>query len=424
MRVRMRFLLSMAIALVGNLSDAGEADVLGWKPHAVKQGDGRGGWVERPGELQFLRMAGDATDMTMCYGLAQMDNGEIILTAAWNKEDDEGRTLAPNRPLVAISSDRGNTWSDLSVIPDAVGRPVMLTYLGKGDVTFQTDVADPTMQFFSSDYGRTWSERQPLQPSANKGRHVDGKSQPGFWGAEGNNLVDRDDQGVATHIAQVGWNYDPGSSHPAAPANSFIRWSADGGRTWSKESQPPQWRFEMEFEGKKYQRSVSEGSLMRAANGWLVAALRTDMPPRFIGGHGDNLEGTGVSISKDNGATWSPVKVVFDAGRMHAHLLRLPDGELVMTLIVRLDMGDDGRLASYRRGCEAIVSHDNGLSWDLSRKYVLDEFESPGFLRKWSFGPCGHLCTALLDDGSLLTGYSNYRDKAACLIRWRLAAEE
>jgi hypothetical protein len=42
-----------------------------------------------------------------------------------------------------------------------------------------TDISDPTMQHFSKDCGRTWTERQRLQPAANKGTHADGKSQPG-----------------------------------------------------------------------------------------------------------------------------------------------------------------------------------------------------------------------------------------------------
>jgi hypothetical protein len=148
------------------------------------------------------------------------------------------------------------------------------------------------------------------------------------------------------------------------------------------------------------------------------------MHPRYVKYHLDNLEGTGISISKDDGATWSPVKILSEAGRMHAHLLRLPNGDLVMTVIVRVDMDNDGHLASYRRGCEAVISHDNGLTWDVSRRYILDAFESPGFLGKWYLGACGHLSTALLDDGSLLTGYSNYRERAACLIRWRPTSTE
>jgi hypothetical protein len=396
----------------------------GWKPHAVKQGDGRGGWVLRPAECRFLHRPGGR--YTMPFGLARMDNGEVILAASWHpgKEEQSATGVFPEKPMVAFSRDRGDTWTDFALIPGGAGRPVMLTYLGKGELTFQSDGANPVTQYFSKDHGRTWPDRRPMQPAANKGTHVDGKSQPGYWGAEGNNLVDRDAKGVATRVAQVGWNYDAGSSHPLAPAIGMFRWSSDGGRTWSRETLPDVWRFRVEHGGKTYVRGASEGSLVRAANGWLVAALRTDMPPRYFDtpGRNDNLEGTGVSVSKDDGATWSPIQTLFDAGRHHAHLVRLANGDLVMTLIVRTDVRE-GRLASYRRGCEAVVSHDNGLTWDLGRKYVLDEYEFTDGVQ-WFNGECGHLSTAVLDDGSLLTCYGNYLAKGACLIRWRPAAPE
>jgi hypothetical protein len=146
-----------------------------------------------------------------------------------------------------------------------------------------------------------------------------------------------------------------------------------------------------------------------------VAALRTDMAARFFRLSNDNLEGTGVSISKDDGQTWSPVKVLFPGGRMHAHLLALPDGTLVMTYIVRQDIVD-GRLASYTRGCGAILSRDHGLTWDTEHEIMLDRFEladgSPHTL------PCGHLCSTLLTDGSIITAYGHYPSKGGCLIRW------
>jgi hypothetical protein len=408
-----------AAALLPGAPAAKGGDDPGWKPHVVKQGDGRGGWALHSGECRFLRKPGGR--YTMPFGLAVMDNGEVILAASWHPGKDEkpATGIIPEKPVLASSRDRGDTWTDFALIPDGAGRPVMLTYLGKGDLTFQTDGVNPVTQYFSKDHGKTWTDRKALQAAVNKGTHVDGKSQPGYWGAEGNNLVDRDARGVATRVWQVGWNYDPGSSHPVAPANGMLRWSEDGCRSWSKETLPGAWRFKVEHEGKTHVRGVSEGSLVRAANGWLVAALRTDMPPRYFDtpGREDSLEGTGVSISKDEGATWSPIRVLFDAGRHHAHLLRLANGDLVMTLIVRVDV-QGGRPASYRRGCEAVVSHDNGLTWDLDHKYILDEYEfSDGV--QWFHGECGHLCTALLDDGSLLTCYGNYLSKGACLIRWR-----
>jgi hypothetical protein len=141
------------------------------------------------------------------------------------------------------------------------------------------------------------------------------------------------------------------------------------------------------------------------------------MPPRYFDcPHDDSLEGMGVSISKDNGHNWSPVQVLYDAGRHHPHLLSMPNGDIVMTYIVRVDV-QEGRLASYRRGCEAILSRDNGLTWDLGRRYILDDYEFYDGT-KWYNGECGHLSSTLLDDGRVLTTYGKYLTKGMTLIRW------
>ena len=55
-------------------------------------------------------------------------------------------------------------------------------------------------------------------------------------------------------------------------------------------------------------------------------------------------------------------------GRHHATLVRLPDDRLVLTVIRRLDF-DDGTLASYRRGCDAVVSRDHGETWDVEQRF-------------------------------------------------------
>jgi hypothetical protein len=78
----------------------------------------------------------------------------------------------------------------------------------------------------------------------------------------------------------------------------------------------------------------------------------------------------------------------------------------------------DGRLASYRRGCEALISRDNGETWQTSKRYLLDEFEYFDGV-KWFNGDTGHLCSTLLSDGRVLTVYGNYVAKGAGLIRWR-----
>ena len=350
------------------------------------------------------------------FGIAQMDNGEVILAASHDDGSDKQKAADRERPVVAFSRDGGSTWSDFHPVANATGRPVMFTDTGKGSLFFQTDLTNPIGQFFSRDYGRTWPERKVLQPPATEGSFG---GVGGFFGGEGNAVVDRSGDGTAGRVGVIGFTYRTGTSFPADPAVGMIRWSTDRGRTWSKEIIPPQWFWTDEFEGKTYARGISEGSLVRAANGWLVAALRTDMPYRFVGLHNDNLEGIAVSISKDDGATWSALHQIYQGGRMHPYLLRLQDGRLVMTYIMRQDY-EGIRPVSFRRGCEALISRDHGLTWNQGEKYVLDEFEySDGTPLSLA---CGHLSSALTNDGAILTTYGNYLAKAAVVIRWKPAA--
>jgi len=102
---------------------------------------------------------------------------------------------------------------------------------------------------------------------------------------------------------------------------------------------------------------------------------------------------------------------------MHGHLLRMPNDDLVLTMTVRADV-EQGELLSYRRGCEAVVSRDDGLTWDLDNKYILDEWEFYDS-HSSSIGHCGHLCATLLDDGSILTVHNNYLTMGITLIKWR-----
>jgi hypothetical protein len=384
-----------------------DREPLGFKPHAIKQVDGRGGWLEREGEYQFMHLRPGR--YLFPYGIIQMDNGEVILIAAWH--DGQSQGIAAWKPAVAFSRDGGRTWTEAQAIEGSAGRPVMPTYLGKGNLMFQTDLVTPVMQYYSRDYGRTWPERRELQLASTGEPYND----------EGNMLVDRDAHGVSTKIASVGYKYPKGTQWPVDPAIGMMRWSDDAGRTWSREVAPEGWRWSEEYGGKTYTRGISEGSLVRAANSWLVAALRTDIPARYLDvPHDDSLEGLAVSISKDDGAAWSPAKILYDAGRHHPHLLRLANNDLLMTIIVRADVRD-GHLASYRRGLEALVSRDHGLTWDLAHKYILDDYEFHDGLQ-WYNGECGHLYSTLLDDGFVLSCYGKYLTGGSSIIRWKPAA--
>ena len=137
----------------------------------------------------------------------------------------------------------------------------------KGRLSFVTE-HKVSLRLFSSDYGRTWPERIANPPA--KGGTT--------FQSEGNSWVDRDDQGRATAILQVGHHYSQGKSHPKDDSTGVFRRSVDGARTWIDEVAPPRWKFTVEHNGKKWLRGVHEGAIARAANGDLVAVLRTGEP--------------------------------------------------------------------------------------------------------------------------------------------------
>jgi len=386
-------------------------EALSFKERYMRVGDGAGGWRILPAECRFLH---DKTaDTLMPFGVAQMDNSEVLfLGSAETAATAEKPRLF--EPVTSISGDGGDTWSELARIPEVPsGRPMMLTDLGRGNLCFQIagGATSSCLRMFSHDYGRTWDDR--LELTAPEGE---------AWGVEGNPLVDYDDAGHAMRIAEIGYKSYSAKVWPGA-FEGYIRWSADDGRTWGNEVKPASWMVEKEWQGERYPRGVSEGSLTRAQNGWLVAGLRLDMPPRFYAGGAayvdfdDSLEGLAISISRDDGRTWSAMNELFEAGRHHPHLMTLPNGDILMTYIVRDDVRN-GRLASYHRGCEALLSHDNGITWDTRQRYVLDEF---AFFdgKKWCNGETGHLYSTRLADGRILTIYGNYLSKGACLIRWK-----
>lgn len=365
----------------------------GWLEHRVLQGDGRGGWVSRPAKIQAIRHP--TANMTMPFGLVRMDNGELALQCS-----AEGK---PTKPVIAFSRDDGETWTDFMEIPGTSGRPMLLTYHGGGTLSFVSG-----RRYFSHDYGRTWTDSVE-HPPTREGRP---------FHLEGNAGVDRDEAGKAKAILELGWHYAPGKKHPRDDATVVFRRSIDGGRSWIDELSPPQWKFNMQHSGKSWLRGVSEGAIVRAANGDLVAALRSDMPPSFFDGpHDDSLEGTAISISKDDGKTWSKMNILFYAGRHHANLQRLPNGDLVCTMVVRDDV-DGLKLASDRRGCDALVSHDNGQTWNVDRRYELDAYRYEREDGYWVDGKCGHIAAVALPDGHVISAYGHYLKGAAVLIKW------
>ena len=87
-----------------------------------------------------------------------------------------------------------------------------------------------------------------------------------------------------------------------------------------------------------------------------------------------------------------------------------------MVVIRRVDFRN-GELVSYRRGCDAVISHDHGETWDIEHMIVLDDVAYCNG-EHWIRGECGHVSSTLLPDESILTGYCNTYT-GGVLIRWK-----
>jgi len=359
---------------------------LRWMPHMVRRGDGQGGWLSQPAEIRYLNSS--FGEKIIPAGLIRMDNGQIFFLCSWSNGKIQ-------RPIITVSQDEGDTWSDWYFIKRVMGQPTMLAKINDGGVSFQTR----RFRVFSSDYGKTFPRRAVVQPLPEEGDFL----------AEGNPLVEQDSDGQVI-LAMIGSSAD-------APG-AFFRLYVDGGHRYQDQISPDSWFWNDTFDGRTQKRGASDGSLVRAANGTLIAALRTDTLTILAAEHDDQLQGLGISLSYDDGLTWQPIKKLFDFGRHHAHLQRLKDDRLLMHYAVSHEINKQGRYTSFNRGCEAMISSDNGNSWDTTPRVVIDSwmmFDPANPLKTFT----GHVSSCILKDGRVLTAYGHYPSQGAAMIRWQ-----
>ena len=306
----------------------------------------------------------------------------------------------PHVPYLTFSDDAGATWTQPRLIrPDATRGLANVCYLGNGRLIITG--TEPERRFFSSDYGQTWPRSIPIIQLAKGAKRYD----------PGDIFVDRDPKtGEIVRLISVFYEVQKDSGRNQA----YIHFSKDG-ITWTQDVRVPQWL------------GFNEVLLLRAANGDMVAALRSELHERYIG-RIDHFEGLGISISKDNAKTWSPVKMLYGWGRHHQSLVLMPNGDIVMTYVVRVGYPPAAN-RNPQFGVEAIVSHDNGGSWDMDHIYVLHEWV--GHLLGTSYWGASPQITStvLLPDGDLLTIFGAGEREMGFkgdprhigLVRWRLA---
>ena len=289
--------------------------------------------------------------------MCRLGDGRIAMVATgWV----EGSTTETRACFITYSKDEGRTWSQPREFHRGLERPQPLSLGGQQLLLLPMD--DDGFLSFSQDGGQTWSAKKPF-PRLAGGRITYHK---GSLLVEGNTVT-----GVFTAEGKphgpVGWT-----------AQSLIRRSRDGGRTWQEGIWlPPQWQ-------------TSEGAITRAADGALVVALRTAQPAGYPS-YSDHWRRLTTARSMDEGQTWTDHQVHFKYGKVHSDLVRLRDGRLLLTYAAR--MGElDGRIY---HGIEAVVSRDHGKTWDWDRRFVLF---------RWAMHQTTHSpCSLQLEDGRILT---------------------
>ena len=356
--------------------------------HEIEQLNGAALRIKSTAQIQVISLPWDALQpVTYPYMLYMPEKDKLLGLLMCEGEAKAG---------VVSSDDGGATWTRPRYVGN--GWTIGLSYLGDGTAVFKS----AERYWFSHDYGETWEDSVPA-PGCEDGKPFEEDSP--F-------LVDRDTQtGRVTRLWATGKK--PGLA-------CLLRHSDDKGRTWSSCRHVPQWG------------STGEIVLHRATNGNLIAACRVNLPQ--FEGQIDHLSGLGISVSGDNGESWSDLSILYAWGRHMSSMVTLDGGEIVLTYIARMGYVDtsDGH---PQFGIEAVVSRDHGLTWDLDHRYLLAVWRGTGkAAEKWHNSP-QRTATALLSDGSLVTAFgTGYRSmefrinqhspQDVGVVRWRVHEEK
>jgi|GEM_PF-2059581 len=324
--------------------------------------------------------------------------------------------LNNSQRVLVSSTDQGINWSSRTQFP--VGMPIGLTYAGNGLLyTFDANFRD---RFYkSTNYGISWTSNA-TQPTPAKDIFA--------W-----NPVLITNSGGIQQITEMGYslNNTPVGQNPDYFSQPFIRSSTDQGVTWTVPRAIANWK------------GFNEVSLVVAPNGDWVAAVRKDTDPSQFNfndhkGNYDTYGGLAVSISKDKGATWSNPQMLFSYGRHHASMILLNDQHsILMTYAVRVGgarCGIDDDFCNSPDGypyygIEAVVSTDNGVTWNIDKRYVISRWKGnfPLTNPDYFFRSSQSTSTIQLPDGTLLTAYGTGRYRTTNVwfmdtdvVRWKL----
>ena len=294
--------------------------------------------------------------------VCQLGNGEVLAVfQAWEADSDW-------RILSSRSGDGGLRWSEPRVLvdgPDSEGN-LALGVLRDGTVllgyeTFQIlrGKDEPPARYLayqvmrSTDRGRSWSSpvKIPDDPDS-------------LALASYSSILQLPDGTVLMPLYAYVEDEEGETGQQSSPRHfSYVYRSRDGGRSWGDRS--------------LIAAGFNETNLVHLKSGKLLAAMREEQKPPGR---------SALAESTDGGRHWSKPRFVTSASQHPASLVQMPDGTVILSHGVR----------HPPFGAQALLSRDDGTTWDQTRKIMLGYH---------SWGGGGYPCTIRLDSGHLLTLY-------------------
>jgi hypothetical protein len=290
-------------------------------------------WVVTPQHPVVIRRGEDASSaryhectgstflinsMKRCRLVRLPESGRLVLTATgWLRKTGE------EVPFTITSDTDGRSWSQPLLTPHGSLAALGGERVGMFAISPAMDWEDgalaafPASCVFSENGGDSWSElhtpslhRGVLPGPAMRSKPDEGCAVHGSILVEGEGEV----RLIAVADPDPAWEaLGREKTEREWTAGTYLFHSRNGGRDWETPHRlPADWR-------------VSEGSVARASDGALVAALRTVQEPGFPS-YNDHWRRITIARSLDGGLTWVDRQVYFRSGKVHSDLITLADG--------------------------------------------------------------------------------------------------
>ena len=278
-------------------------------------------------------------------GLTRLANGDVLACPCYQADDGKWRIT------VFRSSDAGETWQRIETAgSELLGKEPAILALTDGVVLQISSHPHGFRVSRSGDGGVTW-KTFPIGETTEEATFGPGYSMI-------RDVLTSPD-GTLTLLMSRGVYYDPA----APPSQAWLYTSQDGGATWAEALAVKAWDSPSPM--------FDEASLVRLPNGNLLACSRLSgdhprsgaSPPRGTPTPGGDESGDHMVLweSADNGLTWEGPRDFLAYSEVHGHLLVLKDERILCSY------------ASYHLpfGVYAILSEDNGKTWDFGHPIML-----------------------------------------------------